>query len=638
MKLLSIQYLAQSATQSLMRFPWVIISALVGVCAGIYLAEQHNTFGNDLTVVNLILTAGLGIGLFFSINVYCESHAIATVRKRLFELAGLLSLVAIYFTLPDTDSTYLISKPYIRFGLCAIVIHLAVAFMPFIRKGRINGFWNYNKALFIRVLTSGLYSAFLYGGLALALGSLYFLFDIELHEELFLDMFILIAGLFNTWFFITGIPRSFDELEDLRTYPNGIKIFAQYILLSLLILYLFILYLYTAKIVLLWDWPKGIVSYLVICVSVLGILTLLLMYPYAENSENSWIKKFSRGYYIILLPLVILLFIAISMRLSDYGITINRYAIFVLGIWLTVVCGYYILGKTSIKFVPISLAVVTLLSSFGPWGIFAVSERSQVKRLTAILENAGILKDGKIKNGVEWKRDASGLTPANTTEQNENILNDSLHNEVYSILRYLDDHHGFKSIHSWTPQNLDSMMAPDTEGNWKADEPSIYMRTLGLSDDYKDSDNQQIITYSTEYVRNALINVKGYDYLVTLEDYYYSDERTFDLDGVRYEVLLHFNTPPEIKLQSSTDTLIFKADELVNELRSHYGDAGHYSVPQESLTVVKSNDKIEAKLLFRSITVSVHEDEKQTNTPGADSDSSQIHFTSLQANLLIRKK
>ena len=46
---------------------------------------------------------------------------------------------------------------------------------------------------------------------ALALTSLHLLFEIHIHEKLYFDMYIFIAGIFNTWFFLSGIPEDFDE-------------------------------------------------------------------------------------------------------------------------------------------------------------------------------------------------------------------------------------------------------------------------------------------------------------------------------------------------------------------------------------------------------------------------------------------
>ena len=206
-------------------------------------------------------------------------------------------------------------SPYIRYAIYNITIHLLVAFAPFILKKEINGFWQYNKVLFIRFLTSVLYSGFLYVGIVLALVSLNLLFDVKIRDQFYFEFWVIIAGLFNTWFFTAGMPKSLTNLDNNYEYPAGLKIFSQYILLPLLMLYLLILYGYGIKIFAVWDWPKGIVSYLIVCVAILGILNFLLIYPYSKQKENKWIASFSRAYYFILLPLIIMLFIAINLSL-----------------------------------------------------------------------------------------------------------------------------------------------------------------------------------------------------------------------------------------------------------------------------------------------------------------------------------
>ncbi len=89
--------------------------------------------------------------------------------------------------------------------------------------------------------------------------------------------------------------------------------------------------------------------------------------------------------------------------------------------------------------------MILILVSFGYWGIFSVSERSQVARLRAILEQENILKEGKIQNEVIWLRDSlpKTLIAVDRELTNDGKMVDSLHNEVMSILDYLDDHHGF---------------------------------------------------------------------------------------------------------------------------------------------------------------------------------------------------
>ena len=168
----------------------------------------------------------------------------------------------------------------------------------------------------------------------MALGALELLFDVDVHEKLYFHLFIFIVGFFNTWFFVSGAPDAFEVLQANKKYPKGLKIFTQYILLPLLTIYLVILYSYGLKILLSWNWPEGIVSYLIISVAVVGIFLVLLLYPYQKEANSNWVKRFSFIYYIALVPLVVMLFVAIGMRIGDYGITINRYLITLLGLSL----------------------------------------------------------------------------------------------------------------------------------------------------------------------------------------------------------------------------------------------------------------------------------------------------------------
>ena len=163
-----------------------------------------------------------------------------------------------------------------------------------------------------------------------------------------------------------------------------------------------------------WDWPRGIVTYLIIAISILGIFTNLLLFPYQKEKEGGWIKSFYKAFYYLLIPLTALLFIAIWIRIEDYGLTVNRYIIVLMGIWLGLISLYFILGFKSIKTVPISLAVAMLLASFGPWGMFSWSERNQVRRLENILTESGILENGRIKNEVSWKKSSDSTLIASS--------------------------------------------------------------------------------------------------------------------------------------------------------------------------------------------------------------------------------
>lgn len=600
MKLPSLSLLYKQAKNSAIRFPLTILSALFGVTIAITLIELEKSIENLFPYINLMLCFALAIPLFYSVTVYAQK---ANKLVWLYRSAAIILLILMYFSLPNTDETFNTSVPYIRYAIMNIAAHLLVSFIPYFNQKEENGFWQYNKTLFIRFLASLLYSGVLYLGIVLALVSLNLLFDIDIDDKLYFELFVVLAGLFNTWFFVAGTPQNFDELEQNRLYPKGLKIFTQFILLPLLCLYLLILYGYGAKIVLLWDWPKGLVSYLIVCVAVLGIFTLLLLHPFRKLSENTWIARFSRVYYFILVPLVVLLFIAITMRIGDYGITVNRYIILLLGVWLTIVCFYFISGKTNIKLIPISLFVLIILMSFGPWGMFSVSEKSQVKRLNRILTAHNLLIDGKIAH--ENKLDSNDVYNYNNLDESDNNLTlqvpDSVHNEIKSILDYMDDFHGFNAVKPWYVQDIDSLIHLASKQKYRyVNEAQLYMNALGLEYrhiyTYPEND---YFNYSIKYQPTDIVDIKGYSYLANLNIYDYTSNgnysytNEFEADSVKYHLFCYKKTASVIRFTQNKQ-LLFKVDvmDIAKQLKEKYGSSKTYDIPIEDCSVITNQYKL----------------------------------------------
>lgn len=632
MKLPSINYLITNAKDSFKRFPLTIVSSFIAAILGIYLIENGNSITNKFPYINLILCLGVGIPLYFCVTIISNKIGFDKRKNLIFNSLATIILVIIYFTLPNIEETHNTSLPYIKYTIYNLTCHLLVSFIPFAFSKQLNAFWHYNKILFIRILTSILYSGFIYIGLIIALTSLHLLFDIKIHEKLYFEIWVVTMCFFNTWFFVGGIPVDFDQLDNIYEYPNGLKIFSQYVLIPLLGLYLIILYAYGTKILIFWDWPKGIVSYLIICVSVLGILAFLLLHPYGYKKENLWIKKVSKGYYILLIPLLIILFIAIFMRLNDYGITINRYIILALGIWLTIVCFYTVIGKANIKFIPTSLAVLLILISFGPWGMFSVSEKSQVKRLKNILEQSKIVIGNKVQNEPTWIKDSLPNLQSHSQSKNTGRLTDSLHNEVLSILNYLDDHHGFSSIRNLYKQDIDSIVnLQSAKKNNSNDysEAEIYMKTLGLKYEHKNlKDKELIFEYKAEF-NESLSVVKGYDYLIDFNIYNPEKDKdnnicSFKIDSTDYDFFYLNTSKIRLSLKSKNDKIDFELEDLINELRTKFGNKPVSEIPISNMRLVKSNNKFEFKIEIHSINV--------------ESGNNKLHITDLSGEIFIKTK
>lgn len=605
MKILSINYLLNTSKNSFARFPLTIISALFSVCLFIYLLE--NKFDNQLPIINLLLTSTLGIPLFFCISML--ANKLSTKIKLIFFAFGFIFLTLIYFSFPYSESTNFTALPYIRYSIFNIIIHLLVSFSPYIKSKSLNGFWNYNKILFIRFCSSVLFSGVLYIGITLALLSISLLFDYRIDEDIYGKIWIIIAGLFNTWFFVSGIPEDIEQLDDVKTYPKGLKIFTQYILLPLLFTYLLILYIYGGKIILLWDWPKGIVSWLISIIATLGILTFLLIYPYGNQKENSWIKKLTQIYYYSLIPLLFLMFSAIWIRVNEYGITINRYIIILLAVWLTVVCIYFIVKKSNIKFIPTSLAFILILVSFGPWGMFSLSEKSQIKRLENILESNSLLKDGKIINEMVF--DIKDLKKDELP--NNQLLNDSLKSEVKSILNYLDNFHGFDNIKPFFSQNIDSLInvkQQNKEGEFRynnIDESNAYMLAMGL--EYYFSYNTEEIPSQYFYFQSSSnstpINIENYNLLFEFNTNF--SDTSFDLDNQKHSLSIN-KLNPKIIISSNSFSTTINLKEKTQDLINTYSESKN-DIPLSKMTLTETSEFYEYKLVFKEFNISKKEEE-----------------------------
>lgn len=480
MKALSLQTFGKDALAALERFPLPILCG--AIFAGAIIGESRDEA--------FVMTAALGISLLTGIALFCERRGWGFGPNIVANVAGIALLVLNYMALEgdrlqDSDS--------MRFALFAIAAHLFVAFAPFTVRGGINGFWQFNRTLFVRVLTAALYTGVLYGGLALALVAVDRLFDLDVDAETYAKMFALMVGVFSAWFFLAGVPDDLEAIENTTDYPKALKAFTQYVLLPLVTLYLVILYLYAGKIIVTWEWPRGWVSALVLSFAVAGVLSFLLLYPVRDRQEFAWIRKFNVWFFRLMAPLIVLLGLSIWLRVEEYGITEPRYFVIALAVWLAGITAYFIISRVdNIKVIPISLCAVALLVSVGPWGAFEVSVASQSARLRTLMERTGMLAGGKVVKPGE-------------------SLSDRDRNTLTSIVYYLDRRDRLADIQGWFPDSLRPLSSSRALAFLKIPGYEDY----GYADDIDSSADWRTCTLTSEG-RDQFV-VSGFDYMVMLD-------------------------------------------------------------------------------------------------------------------------
>ncbi|MGD2152969.1 MAG: DUF4153 domain-containing protein [Gemmatimonadales bacterium] len=478
--------LLRQARQTFERFPLPILSALVAALAVHFVIEFD--FGADRAALALwpvIMTAILGIPFFYALRVLAESRGWPRRLRQGVALAGLTALVVYYLVLP----TPVKGADVVSYMLLLAAVVLATSFLPFVgRAGEENGFWQYNRVLFLRVATAVLYSAVLYVGLALALMACDALLGFDIAEETYVQLWYWIVLVYSAWFFLAGIPRDIRGLQRVTDYPTALRIFAQYVLIPLVVVYMIILYAYMAKIIVQWDLPKGWVGYPVIGVSLAGMLALLLVHPIRNNPESRWVVPYAKLFYWAFYPLIVLISVAIVTRISDYGVTENRYLVVVATAWLLGIALYFSFRRQAdIRIIPISLCIVSALAAFGPWGATAFARRSQLDRLREILTAEAVMVDGKLDR----------MTKPLPFERKK---------EINNIVQYIIGYHGGNRIRDWyaDPANLPDELTPQAA-----------MREMGVG--YISRRHLQPEGYAIDSPVPNPVAVAGFDYVYNLD-------------------------------------------------------------------------------------------------------------------------
>lgn len=491
MKLPSLQQLYNGFVNVIKRFPLQFIFAVAATSCWCYYihisdyrdySEQNENLKDHL--IKAIAILNLALALILALDLISERNQYPLKKKWLLRLGGLLISILLYFSLDPANY----SADLYRIFLFAFAFHLLVAFAPFIGQEKVNGFWQFNKALFLRFLTSALYSAVLYAGLAIALVAIDGLFNADIRWQTYMTLFAVISAGFNTTFFLAGIPTDYKLLEEDQSYPKGLKIFAQFVLIPLVTIYLAILLVYEIKIAVLWELPKGLVSSLILGYAVFGILSLLLVYPVKETAGNSWIKLFSRLFYVMMIPLVVLLLLAVWKRVGHYGITESRYILTALALWLAGITIYFLFSKKqNIKVIPISLCIISLLATYGPQSAFSLSKYSQLNRLKRIMNS----------------------------KKNDDIK------EKPAVIRYLVYTHGLKTLQPFTKKDLSKIEEKiDGANNYRysmrMDKVDTALAIFKIKGDLVYDHGESITLQNDE---NQVLNIKGYDYLIELNGY-----------------------------------------------------------------------------------------------------------------------
>ncbi len=536
-----------SIKDSLKRFPISILLSITAVIVLIYIGENGSTI-NELTRV--VMTLVLGIPVYLCIQLYFERRNQTSEKfKYLSYIIAAICLVAYgYFFLKNLNMVEVT-----RYIGLIIIFSTGFFFIPYIRNN--GSFEMYVIKILGRFFTTLLYSVVLYVGLIAILFTIDHLLGIEVKFEIYYYIWLIVVGVFAQCFFLGGIPEK-EEVIEAEKYPKIFKILILYIIMPLISIYTVILYIYFGKIIITRQWPEGLVSHLVLWYGVISVGTLFLISPVSKN--NQWIGKFIKIFPKAILPLIVLMFISMGIRVNAYGITENRYYVIALGIWVFGIMLYCAISKKIKNIIlPISLAIIVLISICGPLSSYSLSKYSQNKRFEKSLIRNNMIENGEISKAID---------PVSKEDQIE----------MNSILDYFNKKHELKHI-KYLPDNFN---IGDTE------------RVLGITySNFNYQDKYEHFYFACEESAQP-IEINGYDYLFKITSYQTVDKKNHQ--GITVDYNMSSN---ELKiLEAGKEVYSKDLNEYFNRIIAEHGINTKDSIPLEDMQFEDETDKVKVKI------------------------------------------
>lgn len=377
-----IHELSQKTFSAFQRFPICMLWAVAGSLFFIVNMDDKGQIFDDHFRWSMIFI--LGVSWLVGTAFFAEQFA--SVFKKIGLKILILFLLALYCcSLPENgeDAHKMVMN---RWLLLFLAGHVFVFFAPFLSAWDDIAFWNYLKNILLAIGRSILFSAVLFGGLALALAASDTLFSLEVDGYIYLQLFVFCLGIVNTCIYLSDFPQYVQKNRKF-VFNKALAVFVKYILLPLLLLYFVILYLYGFKILINWELPEGWLSGLICALAIIGFIVQIIINPWKDR-PSLLIRKFYPWFYYFILPILLLLFVAVFRRIADYNFTESRYLLMLLAFWILGMCIYLILAKgPQMRVLPISLFILILFSGFGPWSAYNVSIDAQLHELKEIYAN-----------------------------------------------------------------------------------------------------------------------------------------------------------------------------------------------------------------------------------------------------------
>ncbi len=281
---------------------------------------------------------------------------------------------------------------FITFTLLSSIICASQFLVPFFKKKGDLSLWSFAGKVTKSFLFSGIIATILMTSMSLLILGIRTLFDLQSNgETMFIYAGALCVCIVGPMIFLAGYPYIQEESQTPPPLTKLVSGTVHFVFIPVFGLYLLVLYTYLLKVLITWNLPHGMVSYLVsISMAIaLGICGFVFPAPYHE--EKKFDKFFLKITPILMMPLLTLMGIGIIRRFNDYGMTVSRMQLLALFIWFIAVTIIMLVKKIQKKiwWTIASFCGIFALVTIGPLNAYSVTESYLTSQLEKDLAQMG---------------------------------------------------------------------------------------------------------------------------------------------------------------------------------------------------------------------------------------------------------
>lgn len=379
-------FVGNKLKRSVERFPetlFVTLLLVIMMIVRIHM-DYDNPSGTSIEKIMIALTLLMPITAALKLSV--EKWGLSFFRRIILNAMAVLLAGTYYMIIPDRLNEYFM----MRFMALFAMLFIGFLVVPYFYKRK--GLAQYILYLYGRFFLTVLYAGVIFGGISMMIFTIESLFNLNFNENIYFDLFIILTGVFGVTFFLGSVPE-IDEDVDITSYSKIFKTLFLYIVLPIVSVYTVILYAYFVKILIEFELPQGLIGNLVLWYATVSVLTLFFVRDL--KYETPWLERFMNIYIPLMMVPLVMLYIAIGIRISGYGVTMPRYFVVSLALFLAFALAIMRFKKTDTS-VPVTLMLIAFIgvSFFGVFSGYSVTLKDQNARLENMLIEYG-LKNAK---------------------------------------------------------------------------------------------------------------------------------------------------------------------------------------------------------------------------------------------------